>query len=49
MQNMASAVPYREMCTVVMPVGIWWNIIHAYPYELLSTWLEHVLEEKTKE
>ena len=31
---------------VVMSVGIWWNIIQAYPYELLSTGLEHVLEEK---
>ena len=31
---------------VVMFVGIWWNIIQAYPYELLSTDLEHVLEEK---
>ena len=31
---------------VVMTVGIWWNIIQAYPYELLSTGLEHVLEEK---
>ena len=29
-----------------MSVGIWWNIIQAYPYELLSTDLEHVLEEK---
>ena len=27
-------------------VGISWNIIQAYPYELLSTGLEHVLEEK---
>ena len=24
---------------VVMSVGIWWNIIQAYPYELLSTGL----------
>ena len=31
---------------VVMSVGIWWNIIQAYPYELMSTGLEHVLEEK---
>ena len=31
---------------VVMSVGIWWNIIQAYPYELLSTGLAHVLEEK---
>ena len=31
---------------VVISVGIWWNIIQAYPYELLSTGLEHVLEEK---
>ena len=31
---------------VVMSVGIWWNIIQSYPYELLSTGLEHVLEEK---
>ena len=31
---------------VVMSVGIWWNIIQAYPYELLSTGLEHVLEER---
>ena len=31
---------------VVMSVGIWWNINQAYPYELLSTGLEHVLEEK---
>ena len=31
---------------VVTSVGIWWNIIRAYPYELLSTALEHVLEEK---
>ena len=31
---------------VVMSVGIGWNIIQAYPYELLSTGLEHVLEEK---
>ena len=29
-----------------MSVGIWWNIIQEYPYELLSTGLEHVLEEK---
>ena len=29
-----------------MSVGIWWNIIQAYTYELLSTGLEHVLEEK---
>ena len=29
-----------------MSVGIWWNIIQAYPYELLSTGLEHVLEKK---
>ena len=26
-------------------MGIWWNFIQAYPYELLSTGLEHVLEE----
>ena len=31
---------------VVMSVGIWWNIMQAYPYELMSTGLEHVLEEK---
>ena len=31
---------------VVMAVGIWWNIIQAYPYQLLSTGLEHGLEEK---
>ena len=31
---------------VVMSVGIWWNIIQAYPYELLSTGLEHVLEDR---
>ena len=31
---------------VVMPVGIWWNIIQVYPYELLSTGLDDVLEEK---
>ena len=31
---------------IVMYVGIWWNIIHAYPYELLSTGLEDGLEEK---
>ena len=31
---------------VVMSVGTWWNIIQAYPYELLSTGLEHVLEER---
>ena len=31
---------------VVITVGIWWNIIQVYPYELLSTGLEHVLEEK---
>ena len=30
----------------VISVGIWWNIIQAYSYELLSTGLEHVLEEK---
>ena len=36
---------HPEKC-VVMSVGIWWNIIQAYPYELLSTGLEHVLEEK---
>ena len=29
-----------------MYVGICWNIIQAYPYELLSTGLEHILEEK---
>ena len=29
-----------------MSVGIWWNIIPAYPYELLSTGLDHVLEER---
>ena len=34
---------------IVMSVGIWWNIIQAYPYELLSTGLEHVLEEKDLE
>ena len=28
-----------------MSVEIWWNIIQAYPYELLSTGPEHVLEE----
>ena len=31
---------------VFMSVGIWWNIIQAYQYELLSTGLEHVLEER---
>ena len=31
---------------VDMSVGIWWNIIQAYPYELLSTGLQHVLEQK---
>ena len=31
---------------IVISVGIWWNIIRAYPYELLSTGLEHVLKEK---
>ena len=36
---------HPEKC-VVMSGGIWWNIIQAYPYELLSTGLEHVLEEK---
>ena len=36
---------HPEKC-VVMSVGKWWNIIQAYPYELLSTGLEHVLEEK---
>ena len=30
---------------VVMSVGIRWNIIQAYPYDLLSTGPEHVLEE----
>ena len=29
---------------VVMSVGIWWNIIQSYPYELLPTGLEDVLE-----
>ena len=31
---------------VVMSVGIWCNIIQAYPYELLSSGLEQVMEEK---
>ena len=31
---------------LVMSVGIWWNIIQVYPYELLATGLKHVLEDK---
>ena len=31
---------------VVMSVGLWWNIIQAYPNKLMSTGLERVLEEK---
>ena len=27
-------------------MGLWWNIIQVYAYELLSTGLEHILEEK---
>ena len=31
---------------MLLCLEIRWNIIQAYPYELLSTGLEHVLEEK---
>ena len=32
---------------VVISVGIWWNIIQVYPYDIyISTGLEHVLEDK---
>ena len=37
---------FHPVQCIVMSVGIWWYIIQAYPYELLSTGLKHVLEEK---